>query len=206
MKVACTVWSGGKFGDNFKELPITINIPKDSIVLCYLGRHNEIKGYDLLIEAGKEILENNRNVYIVIGGQINSNIPPLKHERWIELGWTSEGDNIMKHAHAYLLPNRETYFDLVFIEALRAGATIICSESGGNKYFKKFNSQEIIYFERENKNDLIKAIQVNLEKFSDLNYVKNRKENRKIYEENFTIEKFGTSYLKIMEEIYEKNK
>ena len=24
MKVSCTVWRGGKFGDNFKELPITI--------------------------------------------------------------------------------------------------------------------------------------------------------------------------------------
>lgn len=182
------------------------NIPKNSIVLCYLGRHNEIKGYDLLIKAGKEILEKNKDIYIIVGGQINSNIKPLKHERWIELGWTSEGDNIMKHAHAYLLPNRETYFDLVFIEALRAGTTIICSETGGNKYFKQFDSPEIIYFEKENKIDLIKVVQDNLKKFSDLNYIKNRKENRRIYEENFTIEKFGNNYLKIMEEIYEESK
>ena len=26
MKVACTVWSGGKFSDNLKELPITIKL------------------------------------------------------------------------------------------------------------------------------------------------------------------------------------
>lgn len=26
VKVACTVWSGGKLGDNIKELPITIKL------------------------------------------------------------------------------------------------------------------------------------------------------------------------------------
>ena len=26
VKVACTVWSGGKLGDNIKELPITIEL------------------------------------------------------------------------------------------------------------------------------------------------------------------------------------
>ncbi|MGL5780690.1 glycosyltransferase family 4 protein [Cetobacterium sp.] len=181
-------------------------IPKSAIVLSYIGRHNEIKGYDLLVKAGKELLDRNKEIYIIVAGQINPNIAPLKHERWIELGWTLEGDNIMKHAHAYLLPNRETYFDLVFIEALRAGTTIICSETGGNKYFKQFNSLEIVYFERENIKSFIEIVEANLNRFKEVDYIKNRKENRKIYNENFTIEKFGENYLKIMEEIYEENK
>lgn len=182
------------------------SIPKNAIVLCYIGRHNEIKGYDFLVEAAKDLLDKNPNIYIIVAGQMNPNISALKHERWIELGWTQEGDNIMKHAHAYLLPNRETYFDLVFIEALRAGTTIICSETGGNKYFKRFNSQEIIYFEKENKNNFIRVVEQNLNRFEEENYIKNRKENRKIYENNFTVDIFGDNYLKLMEDIYEENK
>ena len=36
MKVACTVRSGGKFGDNFKELPIAMDAPitADSALLA----------------------------------------------------------------------------------------------------------------------------------------------------------------------------
>ena len=30
VKVACTVWSGGKLGDNIKELPITIQLAAPS--------------------------------------------------------------------------------------------------------------------------------------------------------------------------------
>ena len=32
VKVACPVWSGGKSGDNFKGLPITIS--RETSVLC----------------------------------------------------------------------------------------------------------------------------------------------------------------------------
>ena len=32
VKVACPVWSGGKSGDNFKGLPITIS--REASVLC----------------------------------------------------------------------------------------------------------------------------------------------------------------------------
>lgn len=37
-KLARTVWSGGKFGDNFKELPITIY---NSVRPCHLRRRSE---------------------------------------------------------------------------------------------------------------------------------------------------------------------
>ncbi len=40
VKVACPVWSGGKDGDNFKVLPITIggtNVSGESFPLCMDG-------------------------------------------------------------------------------------------------------------------------------------------------------------------------
>ena len=40
VKVACPVWSGGKGGDNFKALPITISgesVFTESLLLCLVG-------------------------------------------------------------------------------------------------------------------------------------------------------------------------
>ena len=45
------------------------SIPKDAFLISYVGRHNEVKGYDFLKEIGKEILEKNKNVYIICAGK-----------------------------------------------------------------------------------------------------------------------------------------
>ena len=36
VKIASTVWSGGKLGDYFKELPITIDVPPAQSVIASL--------------------------------------------------------------------------------------------------------------------------------------------------------------------------
>ena len=43
------------------------NIPSDSLKVCYVGRHNEVKGYDFLRKVAKEIWKK-ENVYFVVGG------------------------------------------------------------------------------------------------------------------------------------------
>ena len=54
VKVACTVWSGGKFRDNIKELPITI---KES----YAKYTGEGIGVKLLVFSGKS---SDRFIYV----------------------------------------------------------------------------------------------------------------------------------------------
>ncbi|MGX6591145.1 glycosyltransferase family 4 protein [Cetobacterium ceti] len=178
-------------------------IPKESIVFSYIGRHNKIKGYDILVEASRIILNKYNNVYFIVGGKKNNKLESLEHPNYLNLGWTKEGDNIIKNADGFILPNRETYFDLVFLEALRANARIICSETGGNKYFKRYKSEEIFYFKENDPLELTKILEELIKKMQEKKLAK--KENRKIYEEYFTNEIFGKNYLKIMEEIYEKN-
>ena len=45
MKVACTVWSGGKVGDNIKFLPITIN--EDGLEAFALTKDKALKDFDV---------------------------------------------------------------------------------------------------------------------------------------------------------------
>lgn len=93
-------------------------IPKDSIIISYIGRHNKIKGYDLIVEFGKKIIEKYKNVYFVIAGKEDGVIKKPLSNQWIECGWTTEGLKIMKNCDLFILPNRETYFDLIFLELL----------------------------------------------------------------------------------------
>ena len=178
------------------------NIPKESIVVTYIGRHNKIKGYDLLVKAGKILLEKYENLYFIIAGKEDERIGKVSHPRWKEIGWTEEGFNLMKNCDLFILPNRETYFDLIFLELLSQNTTILCSETGGNKYFKKYNSEKINFFESENINNLV----VQFEKiYPKLKKLKENNSNEKIYFENFTVDIFGENYLKIMGEILKEN-
>ena len=178
------------------------NIPKNSIIISYVGRHNEIKGYDILKEFAKEILEKYKNVYFVIAGK-EGPIEKLVHERWIECGWTTEGAKIMKNSDLFILPNRETYFDLIFLEALSLNCNILCSNTGGNKYFKKYESDKIIYFEKENTADMVNKFEYF---YKDLKNIKSQNTNREIFLKDFTVKKFGENYLKLMEEILQESK
>lgn len=179
-----------------------LNIPKGAFVVNYVGRHNEIKGYDILKEFAKKILEKYKNVYFVIAGK-EGPIEKLVHERWIECGWTTEGAKIMKNSDLFILPNRETYFDLIFLEALSLNCNILCSNTGGNKYFKKYESDKIIYFEKENITDMVNKFEYF---YKNLKNIKSQNINREIFLKDFTVEKFGENYLKLMEEILQESR
>lgn len=179
------------------------NIPKDAYVVTYIGRHNKIKGYDIITEFGKNILNKYKNVYFIIAGKQDGKIPCPIDKRWIECGWTSEGINIMRNCDLFILPNRETYFDLIFLELLNQNTTILCSDTGGNKFFKKYKSDKIFYFKSENINDMLK-------KFEDIYMNKEKielsKDNEKLFEKYFTVNCFGENYIKALLEIEENEK
>lgn len=120
------------------------NIPDDAFVIAYVGRHNEIKGYSDLKKIGEEILKE-PNTYFLIGGK-EEPIQGLDHDRWIEVGWTTDPYSLIQAADIFILPNRETYFDLVLLEVLSLGVPVVLTDTGGNKYFKKYKKEGLKYF------------------------------------------------------------
>ena len=81
------------------------------------------------------------------------------------------------------------------------GKVIVLSNTGGNKYLKKFNSNGLLYFEKEDKEKAIKQI----EKVMNNRELIDKNDNRSIFENNFTISNFSNNYNKMMEKIYKEN-
>lgn len=166
-------------------------------VISFLGRHVKVKGYDILKEAGLDILSQRDDVMFLVGGKERPEVPAPKHRNWRELGWVNPAD-VLKACDLFILPNRMTYFDLVTLEVLSAGVPIIASETGGNKKVQK-DTGALILFDCT-KEDLIKKINdfLNLD---DENKKSISENCIKAYKEHYTPEIFAKNYLKVLKEI-----
>ena len=168
-------------------------IPEDSFVFVYVGRHNELKGYDLLKIIGAELLKD-ENVWFLIAGA-ESPLKGIDHPHWIEIGWTDDPYSIISASDLFVLPNRETYFDLIMLEILALGQLVLASYTGGNKYFDKFvNSGIFTYQDLDEAVDKAKFIM----KLDNTERKRLQMLNREIYENNFTSSIFADNYVKMI--------
>ena len=119
---------------------------KTKHVICYVGRHKRIKGYDILKDIASIILKERSDVTFLIAGRLSNEIAPLQHERWIELGFANPAE-VFSASDAFILPNRQTYFDLILLEALSTGIPVIASATGGNKSVAEATSAISLYSE-----------------------------------------------------------
>lgn len=171
-------------------------IPDDAFVVCYVGRHNEIKGYDALKSAATGLLAQD-DVWFLVAGR-EGPLFGCDHPRWIEVGWTDDPHSLMAASDVFVLPNRETYFDLIMLEALSLGQIIIASRTGGNRYFERFNSPGIfLYDEPTEINKLVQQIK----KSSRSERASWGSANQSIYREEFTVDVFAHRYVSVMGEI-----
>ena len=171
-------------------------IPDDALIVCYVGRHNEIKGYDALKSAATGLLAQD-DVWFLVAGR-EGPLFGCDHPRWIEVGWTDDPHSLMAASDVFVLPNRETYFDLIMLEALSLGQIVIASRTGGNKYFERFNSPGIfLYDEPTEINKLVQQIK----KSSRSERASWGSANQSIYREEFTVDVFAHRYVSVMGEI-----
>ncbi len=174
-------------------------IPENAKVLCYVGRHNEIKGYDLIQKAYREVLKE-KGYYMLVAGNETPIQGVQEDDHWIEVGWTKDPYSIINASDLFILPNRETYFDLIALEVISLGVPILMSNTGGNKHFFSYETKGIQHFKSENIQDMVQKID---DFFGTVDNVVARKENLELFNDFFTDEKFAKNYLKIMNEIYE---
>lgn len=166
------------------------NIPKDVFVISFVGRHNLIKGYDILID----IFKNNPNVYFLCCGKIGNIKPPIS-DRWIEVGWTSDPYSYVNASDLFILPNRETYFDLALIQAISIGKMSLISNTGGNKFYDGLKDLGIYLFDNVNDATLIINKIINMDNEErDAKCVK----LRKLFNEKFTSDVFYENYKQLM--------
>ncbi|MGB8452077.1 MAG: glycosyltransferase family 4 protein [Anaerocolumna sp.] len=173
------------------------NIPETAFIISYAGRHNEIKGYDVLKEIAVMLFGKYDNVYFLIAGK-EGPLTRLEHKNWIEIGWTADPHSIISASDLFILPNKETYFDLILLEILSLGKIIVASKTGGNKYFEKFNNCGIFLY--KNIEESIRQIEDIMKMDKDS---KNMIEasNSAIYKNYFTSEVFARNYISLIQSI-----
>lgn len=165
----------------------------DELNVCYIGRHTVVKGYDSLKKMAKKILESNKSVRFIIGGEQHP-LKGLNHKRWKELGWVNT-PALLNAVDVFILPNKETYFDLIVLEVLRCGTPIIMTRTGGNKWFESnIKNEGIFFYDYNDTNELNNNIEriLNLKRNGKLDDL--RKNNRMFCEEKLSMKTYVSSY------------
>ena len=174
-----------------------LHLNEDCFLISYAGRHNEAKGYDILKQIGAEFLKENNEAVIVVAGK-EYPITRLKHDRWIELGWTDDAKSYISASDVFILPNRETYFDLVMIEVLSLGKIIVASRTGGNRFFEKNNCPGVfLYNTKEECISILKRISGMTKEEKDTLGQK----NKEFYLKYLTVSAMYDSYISMISSI-----
>ncbi len=170
-----------------------LNLDKSYLKVCFVGRHNQIKGYDQLQMIAEHFWKQNPNTYFIIGGK-EEPMKGLADKRWIELGWV-DTFALLNEIDVFVLPNKQTFFDLILIEVLRQGVPCIISRTGGNKWFEKFNLEGVKVFEY---NDM-RASSLYLSSFAAMKSKgeldRLRDLNRIFFKEHFTVDIYLKDYI-----------
>ena len=174
------------------------NIDTEAFVISYIGRHNVIKGYDRLVDVFSKFEKD--NVEFVIAGKIENDDYP-KNKKWHELGYISDAQNLMNASDVVVIPNRNTYFDLVILEALSLGKIVITSNTGGNIDISK-DTDALVLFDNNEDESLFRAISM-IKKMSKDNRNMLEESALHFYKENCTEKIFAANYIRIINDIKE---
>lgn len=169
------------------------NIPENALKLCYVGRHNTVKGYDLLKRIAQKTWEKNPDVYFIVGGK-QEPLCGLDDKRWIELGWVKTSD-LLNEVDAFILPNKETYFDIILLEVLRQGVPVIISRTGGNKWMDAKKIEGIHCFDYGDENGCSDIIVELLANKNNGLIEKQKKANIEFFHRELCMEKYIANYL-----------
>jgi glycosyltransferase involved in cell wall biosynthesis len=182
---------------NIPAITIRKNLSlENEFVVLFVGRHNYVKGYDTLIEIGGKVLEKTSDITFVSCGTENDPILTPTFEKWKEIGYTSEVGSYINMADIFVLPNKETYFDLVLLEALSLGKIIVASRTGGNKFFSK--SEGVFLFDTPEEATMII---LKIKKMSKEERNRLEKSNMDLYNSQFTSEKFSKRYQRFYHDV-----
>ncbi len=179
------------------EIREELGITDDTYVVCYVGRHNAVKGYDRLKNIGEKILSENSDTMFLICGK-EWPLEGLEHDRWKEIGWTKNAHSYIQASDVFVLPNKETYFDLIMLEVMCLGKIVVASRTGGNKYYERENVEGIFLYDTEEE---AVALINQIKEMSKEEKERLEKSNYEYFFNKLTVEKYVDSYIEMLERI-----
>lgn len=178
-----------------KDIRDKYGIPQDAFVISFVGRHNKVKGYDRLKKILTLLWKKENGIYCLNAGN-EGPIYALKDIRWKEVGWTNDPYSIVNAADLFILPNRETYFDLVLLEILSLGQIVLASNTGGNKEF--VNNKGVLLFNTDE--EAMEKIE-KISKMSQQERNEMRNANSLLFAEKFTNVIFRKAYVDLIKKV-----
>lgn len=166
------ILSGAKTAKTFKYYPLD----QTSINLLYIGRRNEIKGFDIVIEGFKKAYENRRDIRLFILGKGAE----IDHEAIHDVGFTTKIEEWCNSVDFVINANRQSYFDLSMIEILATGTPILFTNNFGHKFYEQNNYGMLPY--NANSNSLASKLST-IKRYVSTDV---REHNRKFYTDNLT--------------------
>ncbi|HAT2491750.1 TPA: glycosyltransferase [Aeromonas hydrophila] len=159
--------------------------------ITFLGRYHKSKGFDLFLKASE--YSTSKHKWICGGfGSLSDEV--CKYDKVKNLGWITNVADTMAEAVVLVIPNRETYFDLVILEAISMGKVIVTTNIGGNKALP--NSPGIFLCE-PNAESIAAAIDLAVEKYPN-GYCH---ENEALFDELFELDKFRDRHNNLCNEL-----
>lgn len=180
------------------EVRKELGISDDQFVVSYVGRHIPVKGYDSLIS----IFEKSDDITVVCCGN-PGRIPSPESERWKEVGWTNDPYSYVAASDLFILPNRETYFDLALLEVLSLGKTSLISNTGGNREFAGMEDCGIYLFDS---NDEAAELIKNIMREDPSDKARREASQVEMYKEKYSAEVFYSRYKETLRNIIERGR
>lgn len=176
------------------------NIAEEEFVISFLGRHNSIKGYDRVVNTFEKMKE--EGIRVLVAGAPSADIEAPKDDMWTELGYIKDTADLMSASDVVVIPNRNTYYDLVIIEALSVGKIVISSNTGGNNDIGDY-TDGLILFDNNNEKDFVEKV-LEIKNMPIENRRRLEKDNVDFYNQHSTILKFAENYSRELTSICEE--
>ena len=115
-------------------------IPKDARLITFVGRLDEQKGVDVLLEASRDFLRELPEHYLVIVGNgpqlemVVNNVATHPHrDRIVLLDWRPDTDDIIAASELFVLPSRWEGMANVLLEAMTTQCCVVATASEGTR-------------------------------------------------------------------------
>lgn len=190
------------------------NKPKDikkkpgEIIITYVGRLEAVKGYDILIQAARQLLTKYDNIRFLFAGEVagNKNIKDLpKHKKIEYLGYRTDIKDILLISDIFVMPSFSEGLPNGVMEAMAMKLPCIVTNVPGGMRILIRDGKEGLRFNKGNSSDLAIKIE-KLIKNKELRLILGNNARKRI-EQNFDFNESINDWIKLLQsEIKKYNK
>lgn len=180
------ILSGAKEPKDLRKYPID----HSKINLLYIGRRNDIKGFDIVLNSFNGALKYRDDLNLILIGGGNK----IETKNIYDLGFSSSPLNWYNSVDYVINANRKSYFDLSVIEALSTNVKMIVADNFGHEYYRNKTSNILTFNSLEE--GTLEEILLN-----KLDNKKSNNENFILYQNELTDKKYFERFIEFTKEI-----